>query len=314
MKQLQVSGFRFPVNSFKELWTSRSLWRGVAISLLFFAMLLSAHAADLQIAAASDLQTVLPKIAAEFEKVTGNKVTITFGASGTLFTQIKNGAPFDVFLSADLEYPQMLISEKLADPSFVARYANGNLVLWVKNGLAQQAKRAGIAILKSNLVQKIAMANPKHAPYGRAAQTFLERTGILASVQDKIVFGENISQAAQFATSGNVDAAFLSLSSTLSPQLMEKGVVIELNVKGIIADANSNSYIAVQQAGAVLQSSTNQKAATDFMVFLLGPNSRTILRANGFDVPDPHLPCTLTTFVEHCSNLEPPISRQPKTK
>jgi molybdate transport system substrate-binding protein len=277
-------------------------------------MLMSAHAADLRIAAASDLQTVLPKITEKFEKVTGNKVTITYGASGTLFAQIKNGAPFDVFLSADIDYPQTLIRANLADPNLVVRYANGKLVLWVKNELTQQAKRDGIAILQSNLVHKIAMANPQHAPYGRAARTILEHSGMLASVQDKIVLGENISQAAQFATSGNVDAAFLSQSSTLLPQLMEKGTVVELKWEGVHADSSENSFPSVEQAGAVLKSSPNQKVSMDFMLFLLGSGSRAILRANGFVVPEPHPPCTLTTFVDNCSNLEPHIFRHPKTK
>ena len=286
------------------------------IFILFFLALATTLtcASDLRIAAASDLQAVLPKIVTEFEKLTGNKVTISYGASGTLFTQIKNGAPFDVFLSADLDYPQELTSAKLADPNLVARYANGKLVLWVKNDLAKQAKRDGIAILKSNLVQKIAMANPLHAPYGRAAQLFLVTDGIYDSVKGKIVLGENISQAAQFATSGNVDAAFLSQSSALSPQLMEKGVVIELKREGIPAGSVNTSYPAVEQAGAILKSSPNQKAATDFMLFLLGPNSRALFRTNGFYMPEPHPPCTLTSFAVRCSDLEPHSSPPPKTK
>lgn len=277
----------------------------VFIPILLALITTLALAADLRIAAASDLQTVLPKIVTEFEKITGNKVSITFGSSGVLFAQIKNGAPFDIFLSADLDYPQALITANLADSGLVAQYANGKLVLWVKNNLAQQAKRDGLAILKSNLVQKIAMANPQHAPYGRAAQAALESTGLYDRVKTKIVLGENISQAAQFATSGNVDAAFLSQASALSPQLNEKGIVIELR---------DNSYPAVEQAGAVLKSSPNQKAATDFMLFLLGPNSRSILRAYGFYMPEPRPPCTLTSFTDRCSDLEPHSSRPTKTK
>jgi len=253
------------------------MWSRIFFTFFLALTSLLANADELHIAAASDLQNVLPEIVKLYEQQSGNKVLLTFGASGTLYAQIKNGAPFDLFLSADLAYPQRLLDEKLVAAGMTVHYANGKLVLWVKDEFKVQAMKEGLAILTNAHIQKIAMANPQHAPYGIAASEALARVGLAGKLNGKIVFGENISQAAQFASSGNVDAALLSYASVLSPGLLGKGAVVDLPV---------NSYPAVEQGAAILVSSKVQDVAAQFVRFMITGNGQAVMRKFGFFVPD----------------------------
>src|SRR5262249_40203079 len=155
-----------------------------------------AAAQDLTVAAASDLQSALPGIAADFEKQTGHKVVVSYGSSGNFFTQIQNGAPFDVFLSADIDYPRRLESAGLGERGTLTDYARGRIVLWTRRDSGIDISR-GIEVLTDSRVRRIAIANPDHAPYGRAAVAALQATHIDDRVRDKLVKGENISQTAQ---------------------------------------------------------------------------------------------------------------------
>src|SRR5262245_23750823 len=146
----------------------------------------------LTVVAASDLQSALPGIAAQFEKATGQKVTLIFGSSGALFAQIQNGAPFDVFLSADIDYPARLEMLGLAERGSLYRYASGHLVLWTRTDSGIDVK-VGLPVLTSARIAKIAIANPQTAPYGRAAVAALRHEGLYERVQPKLVLGENIS-------------------------------------------------------------------------------------------------------------------------
>ena len=147
----------------------------------------------------------------------GVEVSATYGASGTFLAQIANGAPFDLFLSADAEFPAKAVEKGLADGAAFP-YAYGRLVVWVPRGTLPDLEKQGLAALAAPSVQKIAIANPDVAPYGRAARAALERAGLLDSVKDRLVMGQNVSQAAQFVESGNAQAAFLPLSLTRVPR------------------------------------------------------------------------------------------------
>src|SRR5579859_5397834 len=158
----------------------------------------SAQQPQLNIAAASDLKFALTELASTYEKQSGAKLNLTFGSSGNFFAQIKNGAPFDLFFSADSEYPRRLDTAGLVASTSTYEYAVGRLVLWVPPGSKIDLSKSGMNALLDPTVQKIAIANPAHAPYGRAAAAALGNAGLSEKVKDKLVLGENISQAAQF--------------------------------------------------------------------------------------------------------------------
>jgi len=177
----------------------------------------SAHAQTLRIAAAADLQFVLPDLASQYEKQTGAKVAITYGSSGNFFAQIQNGAPFDLFLSADLDYPKKLIQAGLAESDSLQIYAAGRLALWLPPD-SPLDPTSGLKTLLDPRIQKIAIANPEHAPYGRAAVAALQNAGLSAQLKPNPVFGENISQAAQFVQSGSAQAGLMALWLALFPR------------------------------------------------------------------------------------------------
>lgn len=235
----------------------------------------SAAAQTLTVAAASDLQSALPAIASRFEKDTGHKVTLTFGSSGNFFTQIQNGAPFDLFLSADIDYPKRLEASGQAERGSLYEYATGRLVLWTRKDSRIDMRR-GLIVLGDERVRRIAIANPEHAPYGRAAVAALRHEGLYERVQGKFVLGENISQAAQFAQSGAADIGLLALSAALSPTLKSSGTY---------ADIPESWYPPIEQAAIVLASSRQKPLARQFIDYLGKPDSARILQSFGFAVP-----------------------------
>src|SRR5258708_7567105 len=163
-------------------------------------------APELVVAAAADLSTVLKELGEGFEKKTGVKVSLSFGASGALTQQIQNGAPFDLFFSADMDYPRQLIAAGDADGASLYQYAVGKLVLWVPADSSLDVEHQGMNILLDPSVKKIAIANPQHAPYGRAAVAALKHAGLYDRIIARLVLGENVSQAAQFVEVGNAQA------------------------------------------------------------------------------------------------------------
>jgi len=234
-----------------------------------------AAAQGLAVAAASDLQSALPAIVSRFETDTGERVAMTFGSSGNFFTQIQNGAPFDVFLSADIDYPNRLERTGHAERGSVYEYARGRLVLWTRNDSGVDVRR-GLAVLADGRVRRVAIANPEHAPYGRAAVAALRHERLYEQVQGKLVLGENISQAAQFAQSGSADAGVLALSLALSPTLKSTGAYVEIP---------ESWHPSIQQAAVVLASSRRKALARQFIDYLKTPESVRILRSYGFTVP-----------------------------
>ena len=227
----------------------------------------------LRVAAASDLMSVLPEITALFEKHTGAVVELSFGSSGNFFAQIQNGAPFDVFLSADIAYPQKLAEDGLTRSENIRVYATGRLVLWKAGKSEQELERSGLNSLLDSTVHKIAIANPEHAPYGRAAVSALKQAGLYEKVKDKLVMGENISQTAQFVQSGNAEAGLIALSLAKSPAMRSGHYII----------LPTNSYPPIQQAAAVITTSRQGRLAYEFLAFLGRPEAQAVLRQYGFD-------------------------------
>jgi molybdate transport system substrate-binding protein len=241
----------------------------------------AANAQEITVAAASDLQYALREIAQNYEKKTGNTVKLTFGSSGALATQIQNGAPFDVFFSADASYPEMLVKRNAADGKTMIRYARGLLVLWVEKGQPLGGSVGGIVMadlhtLTSPGIKKIAIANPQHAPYGRAAVEALKKAGVYDKVAAKLVMGENVSQAAQFAESGNAQAALLPLSLAQAPSLRERGSYVTVP---------QDQYSPIIQAGVVTKQAHDPAAAAGFLRFVVQEGVLT-LRKYGFAAED----------------------------
>lgn len=234
-----------------------------------------ATAQEIVVAAAADLASVFPEVASRFEKETGKKVKINFGSSGQFLLQIENGAPFDLFFSADMQYPQRLEAEGLAQPGSIYKYAVGKLVLYVPNRSAIDPSQ-GLRALLSPQVRKIAIANPQHAPYGRAAVEALRKEGIYSAVQSKIVMGENISQAAQFVQSGNADAGILALSLAVSPAMKSAGRFAELP---------ASDYTPLEQAAVILKSSKEKATAALFLDYIRRPEITALLSHYGFVMP-----------------------------
>jgi molybdate transport system substrate-binding protein len=227
------------------------------------------------VAAASDLQTVLPQLLQGFQKATAIRPTIAFGSSGSLFAQIQNGAPFDVFFSADLDYPRRLVAAGRADADSLYRYATGRLVLWTRTDSGLDI-RTGLALLRDPRVRRIAVANPDFAPYGRAAVAALKSGKLYDQVKGKLVFGENISQAAQLAQSGNADVGLLGHSLALSDALKASGAFIEVP---------ADSYPPVIQAAVIVSASKNKDAARALLRYLKGADAQRTLAASGFTAP-----------------------------
>jgi len=247
--------------------------RGVfAVILLAIVALIAGPASAqtvLHVAAAADLQPVLPTLATEYEKQTGVKIVSSFGSSATLAQQITNGAPQDVFLSADTAHPQQLVAAGLATD--LTAYARGVLVLWARKD--SPAQPVSVEVLSSDKVNKIAIANELHAPYGLAAATALRALKLYDTVKSKLVIGENIGQAAQFALTGNAQVGLISLTIASSPAYRDAGSFV----------AMPKVYGELRQSGAVIASSQQQGAAKAFLVWLASDAVQKQLPGFGLD-------------------------------
>lgn len=244
---------------------------GLAVALLA----VTGHAQDLTIAAASDLQLVFPEVVAAFEKETGRKVRVTYGSSGNFFAQIQNGAPFDLFFSADVDYPRRLVVAGFAQTEPQV-YGIGRIVLWVPKDSKLDLEGPALKALLAPEVKRIAIANPAHAPYGRAAKAALERAGLWARVQTKLVVGENVSQTAHFVRSGNADVGIIALSLALSDRM--KGV-------GRYWEIPEEMYPRLEQAAVITKAAKDLAAAREFLAFMQREKSRAIMARFGFRAP-----------------------------
>ena len=225
--------------------------------LLVFLALAPAPAADLIVAAASDLAPLTEPLAKAFTQA---RIRFSLASSGSLARQIENGAPFDVYLSANDQYVKELASKGDVDPSSVIVYATGRLALWSRDGSVKSLED-----LTNPRVLHIAIANPEHAPYGVAARQALENRGLWKRIEPKIVYGENVREALQFAESGNAEAVITSWTL-----LKGRGTLLP-----------DSWHAPIRQAGAVVKSSSQPAAARDFLKFLIGPEGRKILESGG---------------------------------
>jgi molybdate transport system substrate-binding protein len=243
------------------------------LGLLFSAI--PAWAQQLAVAAAADLKFAITDIAAQYEKQTGTKVNVTYGSSGNFFAQLKNGAPFGVFLSADMDYARKLDEAGLAEPGTLSRYATGRIVIWTPADSKLNVSESGWKTLLDERVKKIAIANPEHAPYGRAAVAAMQKAGIYDQVKSKLVFGENISQAAQFVQSGNAQAGILALSLAVSGAMKD----------GKRWDIPDDLHPPIEQAAIVVKNAKNKEAGRAFLEFVKSDAGRATLAKYGFTFP-----------------------------
>src|SRR5262245_48448776 len=232
-------------------------------------------APSLRVAAASDLQTILPDLISRFERAAGAKVTVSFASSGTLFAQIQNGAPFDVFFSADIDYPKRLIASGHAESGSLHEYATGRIVLWTRQDSGIDVSR-GLTILRDPRVRRIAIANPQTAPYGRAAVAALRYDKLYDDVQGKLVLGENISQAAQLADSGNADVGIIAMSLALGPAM---------RASGQFAEIPASAHPPIEQGAVITSASRAKGTARQLLDYLKRPEAVVLLQHSGFSSP-----------------------------
>src|SRR5437879_2757948 len=255
------------------------MWLGVLP--LVLSVFLVPHAAraqgkEIRIAAAADLKFAMEELSEQFEKQMGTKVHVAYGSSGNFFSQMQNGAPFDLFFSADIEYPRRLESTGLAEPGTLYEYTVGRIVIWTPADSKVDVTKQGWKTLLDASVEKIAIANPEHAPYGRAAVAALQASGIYERVKSKLVYGENISQAAQFVQSGSAQAGIVAMSLAVSPAM--RG--------GKKLDIPAQMHPTLEQGAIVLKDAKNMAAARAFLEFVKSSSSRAILTKYGFAIPD----------------------------
>ncbi|MGF6214109.1 molybdate ABC transporter substrate-binding protein [Comamonas sp. 4034] len=245
--------------------------RPTSIALVLSAVFCAhAQADEVAVAVAANFTAPMQKIAAQFEKDTGHKATLSFGATGKFYAQINNGAPFGILLAADDTTPEKLAKEGKAVDASRFTYAIGQLVLWSKQANYVDDKGQ---VLKTGDYQHIAIANPKLAPYGLAAMQTLDKLSLTAQVQPRVVQGENIGQTYQFAASGNAQLGFVALS-----QVMEGGQLREGSA-WIVPEA---MHEPIRQDAIVLNSAKDNPAAKALMEYLKGDKARAVIKSYGY--------------------------------
>jgi len=244
----------------------------LALALVFLLPVVSF--AELTVAVAANVQYTFEELEAAFEKGTGIQIKPVIGSSGKFTTQIENGAPFDVFLSADMDYPKTLQKEGLTQNA-PKIYGYGTLVLWTMTGVDLSK---GIGIVDDPGVKKIAIASPKTAPYGRQAVNMLKHYGMYEVVHKKLVYGESIAQANQFITSKAVDLGFTAKSIVLAPNMKDQGQWIEVP---------KESYEPIAQGVVILKHAEkeNLAAAQQFFDFLFSAEAGKIFERYGYILP-----------------------------
>lgn len=232
--------------------------------------------ARLNVAAAASLKGPVEELRRGFEaEQPGVEVALTLGASGAIFSQLRSGAPFDVFLSADREYPRKLVASGLAAAGDERVYAIGKLVAWLPPGSALDLEGRGLAALTDPAVRRIAVANPAVAPFGRATVAALEAAGVHDAVREKLVLGTSAAQVAQFATTGAADVAFIPSSLTFGPALS----------KGRSVPVPEALHPRIEQSGVVLDKAREKELARAFLAFVTGGKGRAILARYGYGLP-----------------------------
>ncbi len=232
---------------------------------------------EVRVAAAADLKYAMDEIVEAFKKThAAITLNVTYGSSGNFYSQLSNKAPFDIFFSADIDYPKKLVEAGLAVKESQFEYAVGRIVVWVPKDSPIDIEKLGIDSLAQDSVKKIAIANPEHAPYGRAAEAAMKKLGVYDRVKDRLVLGENIAQAAQFVETGAADVGIIALSLATSPAMKDKGKYWTVPL---------DAYPTLEQGGVIMSGAKDAAAAEDFKAFVTGPEGRAILTRYGFTLP-----------------------------
>ncbi len=229
------------------------------------------------VAAAADLNFAFEDIIAAFrESHPEITVKVSYGSSGNFYRQLTEGAPFDLFFSADTDYPRRLVDQGVASKESEFTYAVGHIVLWVPHASRIDVQKLRREALLDPAVKQIAIANPEYAPYGRAARKALKALGVYDQVKQRIVQGKNVAQAAQYVQTGAADLGVISLSQAVAPPLREKGRYWRIPQK---------YYPRIEQGGVILKDTRDREAAETLKAFVLGEKGRAILRRYGFTLP-----------------------------
>jgi molybdate transport system substrate-binding protein len=232
----------------------------------------------LTVAAASDLKFALDEAIRQFKSQHPEvDVQPIYGSSGNFFTQITNRAPFDIFMSADMEYPRNLEKDGLVLDGSEFTYAVGRLVVWTRSDSPLDVPGLGMQVLLDPSIKKISIANPEHAPYGRAAIAAMQKFGVYDEVKDKFVLGENVSQALEFIDSGTAQAGIVATSLATAPTVRSRGKFFEIPL---------DSYPRMDQGGVILKNVRDRQAAEQFRTFVLSPECRMIFKQFGFYLPE----------------------------
>ncbi len=251
----------------------------VFFSIVFSGLLLittAAHAEKLTIAAAADLKFAMDEVVAAFKTANPtDEVTVVYGSSGKFNTQIQQGAPYDLYFSADIAFPRELEKKGLT-ASAITPYALGRIVLWSAN---TDAKALTLDSLTDPKITRIAIANPKHAPYGRRAEEALRATGVWDKVEPKLVYGENIAHTAQFVQTGNAQVGIIALSLAVSPELAKQGGY------GLIPDT---LHEPLEQGFVITKRAQDNKAAHRFAAYMNSAPAQTVMTRYGFTAPQHH--------------------------
>jgi molybdate transport system substrate-binding protein len=261
----------------RYLPTARVLALALVIILIACANAASVYAAEnqpLRVAVAADMRFAFEEIVVAFRKERPEiQVSASYGSSGNFYAQLSNRAPFDLFLSADVDYPRRLIREgrALAESEFM--YGVGRIVLWVPQSSTVDVEKLGIQAMLDPSVRKIAIANPRYAPYGRAAEAAMKSLGVYEKVKDRLVLGDSIIQTAQFVESGAADIGIISHTLTLRPPLAGKGRSWMVPL---------DAYPRREQGGVILSWTEHREAAEALRAFVLSDKGKAILRSYGF--------------------------------
>jgi molybdate transport system substrate-binding protein len=260
-------------------------WLGVAVCLCAALVAIGcqsvpespAHRGRVRVAAASDLNAALTDVIARFGGAHDVDVSVSYGSSGTFYAQLLNQAPFDLFLSADLTYPNQLAERGLTLPQSEFTYAIGHIAVWAPASSPLDLEHDGLQALTQASVAHVAIANPEYAPYGRAAVAAMRAAGVYDRVRAKLVVGENIAQTMQFVQSGAADVGIVALSLALAPSVKGKGRLFEIP---------ASTYPRLEQGGAILKGAADVDAARALRGFLLSADGQAILKQYGFSTPD----------------------------
>ena len=250
--------------------------RFLPIAGLLLAVLAPIAAQTVRVAAAADLQPVLPPIFAQFHRITGIDAQATYQSSAALTTQIENGAPFDVFFSADMDYPRRLIADGLAEgvgegkASAPILYARGTLVLWTRKDT--NLPPPSLELLRNPALKTLAIANPQRAPYGKAAVAALQKLGLYEALKPRLVTADNIGQTAQFVDSGNADAGLISMTAAMTPRLASAGSYFVIP---------RDLYPPIEQGAVILSKSSERAAAKKLLDYLMSAPVQEELRKHG---------------------------------